>query len=232
MHKVLFVGSNRLLTEKLYDCLSVEHIIVEQSNAISECMSRIADNAYSLIVISIPACNNWITFTVNIRNQSKVPILILSDSENTADEITAFRIGADDFIVRPRDVLTFSLRIQALIRRYTIYTEPQKPTRDILTFKGLTIDAVQRIVYKNDNPLQLTKTEFDLLYLLASHRGQTFTRDMIYNSLWNGEYIQDDRSINSHIQRLRKKIEDKPDKPYYIQTVWNVGYKFNKELVS
>ncbi|MBQ2664028.1 MAG: winged helix-turn-helix domain-containing protein, partial [Clostridia bacterium] len=85
---------------------------------------------------------------------------------------------------------------------------------------------------KNDNPLQLTKTEFDLLYLLASHRGQTFTRDMIYNSLWNGEYIQDDRSINSHIQRLRKKIEDKPDKPYYIQTVWNVGYKFNKELVS
>ena len=94
----------------------------------------------------------------------------------------------------------------------------------------LTIDAGQRAVYKDTSEIPLTKTEFDLLYLLASHRGQTFTRDMIYNHLWNGEYMQDDRNITSHIQRLRKKIEDTPERPYYIQTIWNVGYRFVREL--
>lgn len=232
MNKILFIDNSKSLSEKLSDCLSAEHIIVEQSDAISECMSRIADNAYSLIVISIPACNSWIASTVSIRNKSKVPILILSDKENPADEITAFRIGADDFVIRPRDMLSFAMRLQALVRRYTMYAEPKKLSRDILTFTGLTIDAVQHIAYKNDTALQLTKTEFDLLYLLAVHRGQTLTRDVIYSNLWNCDYMHDDRSINSHIQRLRKKIEDEPDNPTYILTVRNVGYRFNKELAS
>lgn len=232
MDKILFIDNNRILSDKLSACLSADSIIIEQTDEISDCMNRIADNAYSLIVISIPACESWITFTVSIRNQSKVPILILSDKENSADEITAFRIGADDFVIRPRDMLTYAMRLQALIRRYTMYTEQKKPSRDILTFTGLTIDAVQHIAYKNDTALQLTKTEFDLLYLLAVHKGQTLTRDAIYSNLWNCDYIHDDRSINSHIQRLRKKIEDEPDNPTYILTVRNVGYRFNKELAS
>ena len=91
---------------------------------------------------------------------------------------------------------------------------------------------MQRVAYKNNSALQLTKTEFDLLYLLAVNRGQTLSRDVIFSKLWNGEYIPDDRSINSHIQRLRKKIEDDPDNPKYILTVRKIGYKFNRELAS
>ena len=231
MNKILFVDDNRILSDKLSPYLSAEKIIIEQSDSILDSMSRILSGSYCLILINNSACQEWISAVVNIRDSSNVPILIITDALNNVDAITAFRIGVDDFIAHPYDILIFSLRIKAIIRRYTMRSEPQEPTRDILTFKGLTIDAVQRIVHKNNVLLQLTKTEFDLLYLLASHRGQTFTRDMIYNSLWNGEYIQDDRTITSHIQRLRKKIEDTPDRPRYIQTVWNVGYKFNKELV-
>ncbi|MCH5213523.1 MAG: response regulator transcription factor [Oscillospiraceae bacterium] len=230
MNKILFIDNNRILSDKLSPYLSADNIIIEQSDSITDSMSRVLSGSYYLIIVHISACQEWISAVVNIRDNSNIPILILADVLNTVDAITAFRIGVDDFIVRPYDVLIFSLRIQAIMRRYVIYSEPQKPKSDILNFKGLTIDAIQRIVYKKDVLLQLTKTEFDLLYLLASHRGQTFTRDMIYNHLWNGEYMQDDRTITSHIQRLRKKIEDTPERPYYIQTVWNVGYRFIREI--
>ena len=230
MNKILFIDNNRILSDKLSPYLSADNIIIEQSDSITDSMSRVLSGSYYLIIVHISACQEWISAVVNIRDNSNIPILILADVLNTVDAITAFRIGVDDFIVRPYDVLIFSLRIQAIMRRYVIYSEPQKPKSDILNFKGLTIDAIQRVVYKKDVLLQLTKTEFDLLYLLASHRGQTFTRDMIYNHLWNGEYMQDDRTITSHIQRIRKKIEDTPERPYYIQTVWNVGYRFVREI--
>lgn len=232
MNKILFIDNNRILSDKLSACLSADSIIIEQSDEINDCMSRIADNAYSLIVISIPSCKSWITFTVSIRNQSKVPILILSDKENSADEITAFRIGADDFVIKTREILPFAARLHALVRRYISYSEQKKPSKNILNFTGLTIDTTQRVAYKNNSALQLTKTEFDLLYLLAVNKGQTLSRDMIFSKLWNSEYIPDDRSINSHIQRLRKKIEDNPENPEYILTVRKIGYKFNRELAS
>lgn len=173
-----------------------------------------------------------VTLTVNIRNKSKVPVLILSDTPNSADEITAFHIGADDYVIKTREILSLAARLHALVRRYTLYSEQKTVSKSIMDFKGLTIDTTQRVAYKNNVDLQLTKTEFDLLYLLAANKGQTLSRDIIFSKLWNGEYIPDDRSINSHIQRLRKKIEDDPDNPKYILTVRKVGYKFNRELAS
>lgn len=232
MNKILFIDNNKILSDKLSACLSADGIIIEQSDEISDYMSRIADNAYSLIVISISACEGWITFTVSIRNQSKVPIIILSDKKNSTDEITAFRIGADDYVIKTREILSLAARLHALVRRYTLYSEQKTVSKSIMDFKGLTIDITQRVAYKNNVDLQLTKTEFDLLYLLAANKGQTLSRDIIFSKLWNGEYIPDDRSINSHIQRLRKKIEDDPDNPKYILTVRKVGYKFNRELAS
>ena len=183
MNKILFIDNNRILSDKLSPYLSADNIIIEQSDSITDSMSRILSDSYYLIIVHISVCQEWISAVVNIRDNSNIPILILADVLNTVDAITAFHIGVDDFIVRPYDVLIFSLRIQAIMRRYIIYSEPQELKADILNFKGLTIDAVQRVVYKKDVLLQLTKTEFDLLYLLASHRGQTFTRDMIYNHL-------------------------------------------------
>lgn len=232
MNKILFIDNNRILSDKLSPYLSAESIVIEQSENVDDYMSRIIGGSYSLIAINIQACTDWITLTVNIRNKSKVPVLILSDTPNSADEITAFHIGADDYVIKTREILSLAARLHALVRRYTLYSEQKKPSRDILTFTGLTIDTMQRVAYKNNSALQLTKTEFDLLYLLAVNRGQTLSRDVIFSKLWNGEYIPDDRSINSHIQRLRKKIEDDPDNPKYILTVRKIGYKFNRELAS
>ena len=232
MNKILFIDNNRILSDKLSPYLSAESIVIEQSENADDYMSRIIGGSYSLIAINIQAYTDWITLTVNIRNKSKVPVLILSDTTNSADEITAFHIGADDYVIKTREILPFAARLHALVRRYTSYSEQKKPSRDILTFTGLTIDTMQRVAYKNNSALQLTKTEFDLLYLLAVNRGQTLSRDVIFSKLWNGEYIPDDRSINSHIQRLRKKIEDDPDNPKYILTVRKIGYKFNRELAS
>lgn len=230
MNKILFIDNNRILSDKLSPYLSAESIIIEQSENVDDYMSRIIGGSYSLIAINIQAYTDWITLTVNIRNKSKVPVLILSDTPNSADEITAFHIGATIMLLKPVKYYQLAARLHALVRRYTLYSEQKTVSKSIMDFKGLTIDTTQRVAYKNNVDLQLTKTEFDLLYLLAANKGQTLSRDIIFSKLWNGEYIPDDRSINSHIQRLRKKIEDDPDNPKYILTVRKVGYKFNREL--
>lgn len=87
-----------------------------------------------------------------------------------------------------------------------------------------------RIVRKNEVLLPLTKVEYDILYLLAMHPGQVFTREQIYEQVWNHEYIYDRGNITAHINKLRKKVEDDPGNPFYIQTIWGIGYKFNNDL--
>ncbi|MCI5892095.1 MAG: response regulator transcription factor [Clostridiales bacterium] len=231
MNKILFIDNNRILSDKLSPYLSAESIIIEQSENVDDYMSRIIGGSYSLIAINIQAYTDWITLTVNIRNKSKVPVLILSDTPNSADEITAFRIGADDYVIKTREILSLAARLHALVRRYTLYSEQKKPSRDILTFTGLTIDTMQRVAYKNNSALQLTKTEFNLLCFFAQHKGQTLTKEQIYSNVWNSEYVYDDRNVITHIQRLRHKIEDNPEQPTYIHTVRGFGYQFNYKAI-
>ena len=230
MNKILFIDNSKILSDKLSPYLSAEKIIIDQFDNITDSMSRIINGSYCLILISVSACQEWIPVVVNIRNSSTVPILILADEINDADAITAFRIGADVYTVKSREVLPIAMQITALARRYTEYSESKTKQKNILELGRLTIDAGQRAVYKDNSEVPLTKTEFDLLYLLAVNRGQTLSRETIFSKLWNNEYIFDDKGINSHIQRLRRKIEDNPNNPDYILTVRSVGYKFNRDI--
>lgn len=229
MNKILFIDNSKILSDKLYPYLSAEKIMIDQSESITDSMSRTINGSYCLILINISACQEWIPAVVNIRNNSTVPILILADEMNNAEAVTAFCVGADEYTVKSREILPIAMQIKALVRRYVEYSELKTKSKNTLDFKQLIIDAEQRTVYKDNLELQLTKTEFDLLYLLAVNKGQTLSRETIFSKLWNDEYIPDDRSINSHIQRLRRKIEDNPENPRYILTIRNVGYKFNKE---
>ena len=176
MNKILFIDNNKILSDKLSPYLSAEKIIIDQSDSITDSMSRILNGSYCLILISVSACHEWIPAVVNIRNSSTVPILVLADEINNADAITAFRIGADVYTVKSREVLPIAMQITALARRYTEYSESKTNPKNILELGRLTIDAGQRAVYKDNSEIPLTKTEFDLLYLLAVNRGQTLSR--------------------------------------------------------
>lgn len=98
----------------------------------------------------------------------------------------------------------------------------------VISIGDLTIFPVQRKVLKRNQEINLTNIEFRILYVLALHQGITLSKEKIYNYVWNGEYLQDDSNITSHVRRLRKKIEDNPSQPEYIQTVRGVGYKMNR----
>ena len=99
-------------------------------------------------------------------------------------------------------------------------------------FEGLYIDEQKRIAVREDKEIELTYTEFEILLLLAQNIGRVFSKEQIYNSVWKEPYFGDHNIVMSHIRNLREKIEDNPSKPMYIQTVWGVGYRFNKNLSS
>lgn len=101
-----------------------------------------------------------------------------------------------------------------------------------LHFEGLYIDEQKRIVIRENNEIELTYTEFEILYLLASSPGRVFSKEQIYDLVWEEPYSGDYNIVMSHIRNIREKIEDNPSKPVYIQTVWGVGYRFNKNLSS
>ena len=230
MNKILFIDNNKILSDKLSPYLSAEKIIVEQFDSILDSMSRILSGSYCLILINISHCQEWISSVVNIRISSTVPIIILAETLNKADAITAFRIGADEYIVKNCDPFLIAMQIQALVRRYIEYSGYNISQKNILEFKRLIIDAGERAVYKDNLEVSLTKMEFDLLYLLAVNKGQTLSRETIFAKIWNYEYIIDDNGISARIQRLRRKIEDNPENPNFILTVRGVGYKFNKDI--
>lgn len=104
--------------------------------------------------------------------------------------------------------------------------------RGKLYFEGLCIDEQKRIVVRENNEIELTYTEFEILLLLAQNIGRVFSKEQIYNRVWKESYFGDHNIVMSHIRNLREKIEDNPSKPIYIQTVWGVGYRFNKNISS
>ena len=99
-----------------------------------------------------------------------------------------------------------------------------------LAFAGMEIDASKRLVYRGEKEVNITFTEFEILHLLARNPGRVFSKEQIYNSVWKEPYFGDYNIVMSHIRNIREKIEDNPNKPIYIQTVWGVGYKFNNKL--
>lgn len=101
-----------------------------------------------------------------------------------------------------------------------------------LIFRGIEIDAINRLVYRDGKEIKMTFTEFEILHLLASNPGRVFSKEQIYNNVWKEPYVGDYNIVMSHIHHIRDKIEDDPSRPIYIQTVWGVGYRFNKNTSS
>lgn len=123
-------------------------------------------------------------------------------------------------------------RILSCISKETDVLKHEVIQKGELSFKGLYIDQYKRIVVREDNEIELTYTEFEILLLLAQNAGVVFSKEQIYDIVWKEPYFGDYNIVMSHIRNIREKIEDNPSKPIYIQTVWGVGYRFNKNLSS
>ncbi|WP_445371337.1 response regulator transcription factor [Methylomonas sp. HW2-6] len=155
------------------------------------------------------------------------PIIIVSSKSSDVQRVVGLEMGADDYIVKPFALAEVVARVRALLRRVEALSRPATEQTDTVIFAhGLRIDAQSRTVVLDGQPLALTAREFDLLHFFARHPGRMFTRLELLNQVWGYSHDGYEHTVNSHINRLRAKIETDPAKPARILTVWGVGYKF------
>ena len=159
-----------------------------------------------------------------LRDCSDVPIIMLTSRREEADRIAGLELGADDYVVKPFSPQELVSRVRAVLRRTRNAAETN--TDNTLDFDNLEINPQTRLVTFNGQEIILTAKEFDLLYYMARHPRQVFTRDQLLESVWGlSEYI-DPGTVTVHIRRLREKVEKDPAAPARLVTVWGIGYKF------
>lgn len=162
--------------------------------------------------------------TRRLRGHSDVPILMLTAKATDADKILGLELGADDYLTKPFSVQELVARVRALLRRSS-----GEVVREILVRGDLEIDPKRRAARRGGERVDLTSLEFDLLYHLASHPGRVFSRDALLGTVWGDDRVVDNRSIDSLVSRLRRKVEPDPADPRWIQTVWGAGYRFAED---
>ena len=162
------------------------------------------------------------------KKEIYTPILMLTAKSTELDRVLGLEIGADEYLTKPFSVRELLARVKAIFRRVDALQEPGTVTEKHkpLSFGELQIDANKRNVELNKQSVELTAKEFDLLWHFAQHPGQVFNRTQLLDSVWGYGHDGYEHTVNSHINRLRAKIEINPSDPQYILTVWGVGYKF------
>ncbi len=163
-----------------------------------------------------------------IRKSSDVPIIMITAKSEDSDRIMGLDIGADDYIVKPFSPGEVMARIRAILRRLDI---PDEDKKEIIRHSGLSINISDYEVKIDGRPVNLTKKEIEIFWLLASNPGKVFSRDNLLNSIWGYEYFGDARTVDTHIKRIRAKIDIPDTFSWDIKTIWGVGYKFEVKHV-
>ncbi|MCF6360836.1 MAG: response regulator transcription factor [Cyclobacteriaceae bacterium] len=186
---------------------------------------------YDLIILDLMLPEiDGLEICKSIRAQKVyTPVLMLTAKVEEIDKVVGLETGADDYMTKPFSVREFISRVKAIFRRVHMIEEQSKESKKKLEYKGLHIDLDKRKVVYEENVISLTPKEFDLLVLMASHPGRSYKRDELLNLVWGYEFSGYEHTVNSHVNRLRAKVEPDVNNPQFILTTWGIGYKFNDE---
>lgn len=234
-YKVLLVEDDTQIVEMLQGYLEKEGYDVTAALNGVDGLIRFGQDHFDLVIVDIMMPQlDGIEVIKQIRNQSAIPVIIMSAKDGDVDKAIGLGFGADDYIAKPFSLIEVSARIKAMIRRATMYSNPetsvlqdQAPEFKVLNFGDLQIDLDNYSARRDETDLKLTAKEFEILKLFATNPNRVFTKAQIYRFIWNDEYYGDENVINVHIRRLREKIEDEPSNPRYIKTLWGIGYKWD-----
>lgn len=190
-------------------------------------------NSFDLIILDLmlPSMDGLEVCRKIRGKENYTPILMLTAKSEEIDKVLGLETGADDYLTKPFGVREFLARVKAIFRRSEMTKEvKQEASGKVLNHGDLIVDIEKRKVTIQDKRIELSPKEFDLLVLLASKPGTSYNRQRILNLVWGYEFEGFEHTVNSHINRLRAKIEPDINKPSYILTTWGVGYRFNEEL--
>ena len=224
---ILIVEDDKEINNLIGDALKKENFNIVQAFDGRQALEKYNHNCQLVILDLMIPYIDGIEVLRKIREKSTLPVIILSAKDEEADKVIGLSMGADDYIIKPFSVRELLARVKAQLRRSGDYnnSEVENP---ILQYDELKLDTLNYKIFKNDQELSLTKKEFELLKLFLSNPNRVFTKAQIFNSVWENEYLNDDNTVMVHIKRLRNKIEDNPNVPKYIMTVWGIGYKLGE----
>ncbi len=216
---ILIVEDHKELAELLRDFLLRENYTAAVAQTGEKALSLYEKYGARLIVLDIllPDMDGfWVCR--KIREESNVPILIVSAKTDKEDKLCGLDTGADDYIEKPYDIDIMLAKINGIFkRRYAV---------DEIVDGDLRLNRISRTVYKNGVPLEMTAKEFDLLLLLLENNGRTLSKEYLFGKVWGSDSFSEPQTLTVHIKWLRQKIENDPKKPKKILTVWGVGYKY------
>lgn len=192
--------------------------------------ARFQQGDWDLVILDwmLPGMDG-VTICRKIREESRVPVIMLTAKDSESDQVLGLELGADDYVTKPFSPLALMARIKAVARRYQMKTEPNH--LHIIETNHLSINKDTRDVFLDGVRVDdLTPKEFELLYYLAKNHRQVFSREQLLERVWGYQFYGDERTVDVHIKRLRKKVGSKANP--VIHTVWGVGYKFDETVSS
>ena len=225
MKRILVVDDEPSITTLLKYNLEKEGFTVFTASDGEEAVRAFGKNKFDIVLLDVmmPKKDGF-EVCREIRKASSTPIIMITARGEDFERIMGLDIGADDYIVKPFSPGEAMARIRAILRR--IERTSESPSVQLLKFDNLEINLDEFIVHINEKAVELTKKEIEILWTLADNINKVFSRDNLLNSLWGYEYYGDNRTVDSHIKRLRAKLDDYPHPNWDIKTVWGVGYKF------
>ena len=228
MYNILICDDDRDIVAALKNYLSSQpdyHLFEAYTGREALDIVRSQDIQLVLMDIMMPEMDG-IAATARLREESNIPIILLTAKVEDMDKLIGFDHGADDYLTKPFNILELKARIRALLRRAG--SAEKKQTGNRLTAGNITLDLDARNAYKGEELVMLTAKEFDVVEFLMRNAGRVYSREALLDTIWAYEYRSDIRTVDVHIRRLREKLEENPAQPQHILTKWGVGYYFSR----
>ena len=225
--RILIVEDEESIADLEKDYLELSGFEVEVANDGEIGLKKGLEGEFDLIILDLmlPGVDGF-EICRQIRSQKNTPIIMVSAKKDDIDKIRGLGLGVDDYVTKPFSPSELVARVKAHISRYERLIGSTALQNDVIEIRGLKIDKTDRRVYVDGEEKVFTNKEFDLLTFLASNPNKVFSKDELFNKIWNMESIGDIATVTVHIKKIREKIEFDTSKPQYIETVWGVGYRF------
>ena len=227
MNKILIIEDETAIAELEKDYLELSNFEVTICNDGLEGSKLALNEDFDLILLDLMLPNmDGFEICKLIRDKKNTPIIMVSAKKDDIDKIRGLGLGVDDYVTKPFSPSELVARVKAHIARYERLVGSTALKNDTIEIRGLRIDKTDRRVFVDGEEKVFTNKEFDLLVFLASNPNKVFSKDELFNRIWNMESIGDIATVTVHIKKIREKIEYDTSNPQFIETVWGVGYRF------